>query len=101
MTTVNINGLSREMTAEEQVAFDTEQNSLRIPGKLKEIRNIRNVLLKETDIWVLKGDITDAQKTKRQEWRDVPQTYATEEEYDLLVATDNNGQLTNEIWSKL
>ena len=100
MTTVNINGLSREMTAEEQVAFDTEQNSLRIPGKLKEIRNIRNVLLKETDIWVLKGDITDAQKTKRQEWRDVPQTYTIESEYDSLLDYDLNGNLTNALWSK-
>ena len=39
-------------------------------------------------------------KTKRQEWRDIPANHTDEAAYDLLLATDNDGNLTNEIWSK-
>ena len=32
------NNIRREMTSEEETAFDNEQNSMRVSNKLKEIR---------------------------------------------------------------
>ena len=43
------NNTKREMTAEEETAFDNEQNSMRVPNKLHEIRQLRNGLLQNTD----------------------------------------------------
>jgi hypothetical protein len=43
--------------------------------------------------------MTDAWKTKRQAWRDIPQNNSTETEYDALLTTDADGNLTNTIWS--
>ena len=39
-------------------------------------------------------------KTWRQNLRNLPQDNSTEEEYDLLLARDSDGNLTNAIWSK-
>ena len=39
-------------------------------------------------------------KTWRQSLRDLPQDNTTEEQYDLILARDINGNLTNAIWSK-
>jgi hypothetical protein len=39
-------------------------------------------------------------KTWRQNLRNIPQDYTTEEEYDLLLARDENGNLTHSVWSK-
>ena len=94
------NNKRREMTAEEETAFDNEQNAMRIPNKLKEIRQLRNGLLKNTDWWVLKGEMTDEQKAWRKSLRDLPQNNTTEEEYDLLLAQDEQGNLTHNVWSK-
>jgi len=104
MTTVNINGVSREMTAEEQAEFDAQQtawNSKSANRKLTEIKCIRNQKLQETDFYAL-SDVTmsDAMSTYRQALRDIPQNYTTEEEYDLLLARDEQGNLTHSIWSK-
>ena len=79
------NNVRREMTSEEETAFDNEQNAMRVPNKLKEIRQLRNSLLQDTDWWVLKGDITDEQKAWRKSLRDLPQDNTTEEQYDLLL----------------
>jgi len=94
------NNKRREMTAEEETAFDNEQNAMRIPNKLKEIRQLRNGLLKNTDWWVLRGNMSEAQSTYRQNLRNIPQDYTTEDEYDLLLAQDEQGNLTHPIWSK-
>ena len=105
MTTININGVSREMTAKEQAEFDAQQtawNSKSANRKLTEIKSIRNQKLQETDFYAL-SDVTmsDAMSTYRQALRDIPQNYTTEEEYDLLLARDEQGNLTHSIWSKL
>ena len=39
-------------------------------------------------------------KTWRLNLRNIPQDYTTEEEYDLLLARDENGNLTHSVWSK-
>ena len=103
MTNVNINGVSREMTAEEQAEFNSQQttwNSKSAERKLAEIKRIRLEKLKETD-WMANSDVTmtDAWKTKRQSWRDIPQDNTTEAEYDTILTSDADGNLTNAIWS--
>ena len=94
------NNIRREMTSEEETAFDNEQNAMRVPNKLKEIRQLRNGLLQDTDWWVLRGNMTTEQSNYRQKLRDIPQDYTTEEEYDLLLAQDEQGNLTHTVWSK-
>jgi len=94
------NNIRREMTSEEETAFDNEQNAMRVPNKLKEIRQVRNGLLKDTDWWVLRGNMTTEQSNYRQKLRDIPQDYTTEEEYDLLLTQDEQGNLTHIVWSK-
>ena len=68
--------------------------------KLAEIRQIRNQKLQETDWLVISEQITDAQKTWRSNLRKIPQDFTTEDEYDLLLARDKDGNLTHSIWSK-
>ena len=53
-------------TAEEEASDDKEKNDARVPLKLGQIRVERDSKLKETDVWVLKGTITDEQKTYRE-----------------------------------
>ena len=69
--------------------------------KLKEIKEIRLQKLKETDFYAL-SDVTmsDSMTTYRQGLRDIPQDYTTEDEYDLLLARDEQGNLTHSVWSK-
>ena len=104
MTTININGVSREMTAEEQAEFDAQQtvwNNASANRKLTEIKSIRNQKLQETDFYAL-SDVTmsDAMTTYRQALRNIPQDYTTESQYDLLLTRDIDGNLTHTIWEK-
>jgi len=94
------NNIRQEMTSEEETAFDNEQNAMRVPNKLKEIRQLRNGLLQNTDWWVLKGEMTEEQKAWRKSLRDLPQNNTTEEQYDLLLAQDEQGNLTHTVWEK-
>jgi predicted ribosome quality control (RQC) complex YloA/Tae2 family protein len=102
MGTVNINGVSREMTADEQAEFNAQQtawNSKSAKRKLAEIRRIRNQKLSETDYLALSDVVlSDAWKDKRKSWRDIPQDFTTESQYDLLLARDEQGNLTHTIW---
>jgi len=69
--------------------------------KLEKIRNLRLQKLQETDFWVLRGDITDEQKTWRQSLRDIPTNYTTETELDsLLEVKDDKVTLKHAIWEK-
>ncbi len=102
------NGLTGEttrvdLTAEEQTAYDNavaDFNSKSAERKLEQIKEIRLQKLQETD-WMANVDVTmtDAWKTKRQAWRDIPQNNNTETEYDALLIRDADGNLTNTIWS--
>ena len=92
------------MTAEEQAAYDAQQvawNSKSAERNLEVIKRIRLQKLQETD-WMAMSDLTmsDAWKTKRQAWRDIPQNNSTEAEYEALLVRDSDGNLTHSIWSK-
>ena len=96
----NLNGKEVELSAEEITEYNnlqTEYNSS--ARKLRKIKSLRLEKLKETDWWVLRGNMTDAQSTYRQNLRDIPQDYSADK-YDELLATDNNGNLTHSVWSK-
>ena len=105
MTTVNIDGVSREMTAEEQAEYDAQQLAWETTGrknlKLQSVREIRNQKLQEVD-WMANSDVTmpDYIKTWRQTLRDLPQNNTTESQYDTLLARDADGNLTNSVWKQ-
>ena len=105
MTTVNIDGVSREMTAEEQAEYDAQQLAWETTGrknlKLQSVREIRNQKLQEVD-WMANSDVTmpDYIKTWRQTLRDLPQNNTTESQYDALLAKDGDGKLTNSVWTQ-
>ena len=91
----------RDMTTSEQSEWDSHNTPEAITAKkLGWIKDIRLEKLQETDWWVLRGSITDAQTTYRQALRDIPQDYTTEDEYDLLLARDEQDNLTHTIWEK-
>ena len=97
------NGILREMTTAEQLEYDNriaEENAKLPQYKLEKIREIRNQKLSETDWLVISEQVTDAEKTWRENLRKIPQDYTTENQYDLLLARDSDGKLTHSIWSK-
>ena len=99
-----INGKEVPFTEEEIVkrkAEEKEANDKSAQYKLEEIRKIRNRKLSETD-YLANSDVTmpDNIKTWRQALRDIPQTYTTEDKYDELLATDEQGNLTHTVWEK-
>ena len=104
MTTVNIDGVSREMTAEEQAEYDAQQLAWETTGKkslqLKSIREIRNQKLSETDYLAMSDNtMSDEIKAFRKKMIDIPQDYS-ETDYDDLLARDEQGNLTHTVWSK-
>jgi len=95
---------SRDMTAEEEAQYNIDQQEYQdniVPNKLKEIKQMRLQKLIETDYYALQ-DVTMSNEMKawRLNLRNIPQDYTTEEEYDLLLARDENGNLTHSVWSK-
>lgn len=104
MTKVNINGVSRDMTAEEQAAYDAQQTTHANGSearKLEEIKKIRLVRLEVTD-WMSASDYTMPSyiKTWRQLLRDIPANHTDEDAYDLLLARDSDDNLTHSIWTQ-
>ena len=96
----NINGVEVPFTeAEISVRKAEEAEATNATSKLKTIKQIRLQKLQDTDWWVLRGNITDAQLEYRKKLRDVPQDYS-EADYDDLLARDNDGNLTHSVWSK-
>ena len=93
-----------DYTAEEQADYDARMkiyNDNIVPKKLEAVRKLRNKKLSETD-YLANSDVTmpDNIKTWRQSLRNIPQDFSTEEQYDLLLARDEQGNLTHSIWSK-
>ena len=104
MVQISINGINREMTAEELAEYNQIQadfEATKVQEKLKSVKFIRNQKLQETDFYALQ-DVTmsNEMKTWRQSLRDIPANYTDEAAYDLLLARDENGNLTHSVWSK-
>ena len=101
----SINGKLVELTVEqiaELEARDVEWNKGSADRKLNLIKEMRLQKLIETD-YLANSDVTmpDNIKTWRQNLRNLPQDFSTEEQYDLLLARDEEtGELTHSIWSK-
>ena len=97
-----VNGIETPLTAEEEAEI-VEKNSdaNRTARKLEDIKDMRLVRLQETDFYAL-SDVTMSSEmsTYRQKMRDLPQDYTSEDEYDLLLARDEQGNLTHSIWEK-
>jgi len=102
MTKININGVIRDMTAEEQADYDERFVVFdAVAEKLKTIKQMRLERLQETD-YMANSDYTmpDYIKTWRQTLRDLPQNNTTESQYDTLLAKDADGNLTNSVWTQ-
>ena len=89
--------IRQTLTAEEEEAWNNRQPSNDF--KLKAIRHIRQKLLQETDVWVLKGNITTAQSNYRENLRDIPANYDSSK-YDELLERKDDGSLKHSIWEK-
>ena len=104
MTKQYINGVLVDLTTAEQLEYNNMQldwQNKSTERKLAQIKEIRLEKLIETD-YLANSDVTmpDNIKTWRQSLRDLPQDFSTEEQYNLLLARDEQGQLTHSIWSK-
>jgi len=100
----NVNGERIPLTSEEEAQRDIEEQEFidnTVQRKLNFVRELRNERLAQTD-WYSNSDVTmpDNIKTWRQSLRDLPQDNTTESQYDLLLARDEQGNLTHIIWSK-
>ena len=100
----NINGVEIDFTPKEEAIKDAEAkawNDASATRKLKQIKQIRLQKLMETDFYALQ-DVTMSNEMKawRQSLRDITANHTDEEAYDLLLARDENGNLTHSIWSK-
>tara|TARA_E500000318_G_scaffold102074_1_gene106107 strand:- start:46 stop:366 length:321 start_codon:yes stop_codon:yes gene_type:complete len=90
----------REATSTEQIEIDAREAEYNSSAKkLERIKIIRLKKLKETDWWVLRGNMSTAQTNYRQSLRDIPIDYETSK-YDELLARDSNGNLTHSVWTK-
>ena len=97
-----INGEVVQFTAEEEASFDIHENYANSDeGKLDQIKIIRLQKLKETDWWVLRGEITAEQTAWRKSLRDIPATYSASD-YDALLEMEGEIKKTlkHRIWSK-
>ena len=95
-----INGVPTPFTDEEKAQREkdiAEYNS--DASKLSRIKIIRQQFLEETDWWVLRGNMSEAQTQYRQKLRDIPADYNSSK-YDELLARDEQGNLTHSVWSK-
>jgi len=98
------NGQLRELSAEEIEVINTERKAWEDKSadrKLARIKQIRDQKLKATD-WMANSDVTMPSyiQTWRQTIRDLPQNNTTESQYDTLLARDDDGNLTNSVWTQ-
>tara|TARA_R100000655_G_scaffold75460_1_gene114346 strand:- start:129 stop:446 length:318 start_codon:yes stop_codon:yes gene_type:complete len=99
---IAFNEIEREMTDVEKAEYDAKNKAYSDAAnnrKLGYIKEERLQKLKETDWWVLRGNMTESQSTYRQNLRNIPQDYS-EDKYDELLARDEQGNLTHSIWEK-
>ena len=103
MTKITINGIARDMTAEEQAEYDTrvaERAATKPQRQLEEIKELRLERLQATD-YMANVDYTmpDYIKTWRQNLRDIPANNDSSK-YDDLLKRDDKGNLTHTIWAQ-
>ena len=101
---ISINNEIVDATAEQEAEFLARQKEWvddTANRKLTRIKEIRLQKLKETDYYALQ-DVTMSNEMKawRQSLRDITTNHTDEAAYDLLLARDDNGNLTHSIWSK-
>ena len=79
MAKVLHNGVSRDMTPEEQAEYDGFMAEKQTPEfKLSKLRRRRDALLQETDVWAFQDrTMTEAQIAYRQALRDITETYTS------------------------
>jgi len=97
-----VDGIVRDLTAEEQAEYEARNKAWedsKTDRQLQQIKEMRLDFLKETDWWVLRGNMTEAQTQYRQKLRDIPADYDSSK-YDELLARDSDGKLTHSVWSK-
>ena len=104
MSKVSVNGVIRDATAEEQAEIDARNTAWANSSasrKLERIKEIRLEKLQATD-WMASSDYTMPSyiKTWRQLLRDIPANHTDENAYDLLLARNSDGELTNSIWTQ-
>ena len=92
----------RDATAEERAEIDSLQKPVNLAErKLAEIRKIRNRKLSETDyLGVSDNSMSSDWVAKRKSWRDIPQNYKTESQYNTLLEKNSDGSLKHSIWTK-
>ncbi len=98
------NGEKIQFTAEEETARDAVEKAWedkKAERKLASIKEIRLEKLKATD-YLANSDVTmpDYIKTWRQTLRDLPQNNTSESQYDTLLETDSDGELTHSVWTQ-
>ena len=97
-----VNGVKVELTAEQIKAYEDRDKIWEADKPNRDLRRIKEIRLEklvETDWWVLRGNMTEAQSTYRQNLRDIPQNYS-EADYDELLSRDENKNLTHTVWEK-
>jgi len=104
MVKIFIDGAVRDLTADEQAEYEARNTAWENESKDRKLALIKKIRLQkliETDYYALQ-DVTMSNEMKawRLNLRNIPQDYTTEEEYDLLLARDENGNLTHSVWSK-
>ena len=97
------NGNLVALTEDERKAKLIEWNNIeqeRHTNKILKIREIRNQKLSETDYLAMSDNVmSDEMKAFRKTMRDIPQDYSSDK-YDELLARDEQGNLTHNVWSK-
>ena len=99
-----LNGKRVQLTAEEETARDAEIKAWedgKLARKQAEMREIRDRYLAKTDYLALSdtATISDNMKNWRQSLRDLPANENTLEKVQAILDTDENGNLTNSIWT--
>ena len=97
-----VNGIQVDLTADEITALEARDKAWdddKPNRDLRRIKELRIQYLKETDWWVLRGNMTDAQIQYRQKLRDIPADYDSSK-YDELLARDSDLKLTHTVWKK-
>jgi hypothetical protein len=88
MYKIAVNGIVRDMTAEEVSAYELDQQTNRFQMAMETLRGTRNSLLSETD-WVVLPDSPIADKTAwetyRTQLRDITNGLTTVEQVEAVV----------------